>query len=72
MEEMTMKLSLGELYQLVGDNKGISFNYEALPGVTVTIGFTTNDEEGFTYDEDEPEDDEGNGTDGDGSGGKLH
>ena len=72
MEEMTMKLSLGELYQLVGDNKGISFNYEALPGVTVTIGFTVNDEEGFTYEDEGSSDDEGSGTDGNGSGPRVH
>lgn len=40
MEEMSMKLSLLELYDLVGDDMGISFLYEELPGVVVTIGFT--------------------------------
>lgn len=40
MEDMTMKLSLIELYDLVGDDMGISFLYEELPGVVVTIGFT--------------------------------
>lgn len=40
MESMTMKLSLLELYDLVGDDMGISFLYEELPGVVVTIGFT--------------------------------
>lgn len=63
---MTMRMTLGELYQLVGDNKGISFNYEALPGVTVTIGFTTNGEDGYGYNEPN-EDDEG--TQGTGSNG---
>lgn len=43
MEEMTMKLSLLELYDLVGDDMGISFLYEELPGVVVTIGFTKED-----------------------------
>jgi len=35
-----MKLDLIELYDLVGDDRGISFLYEELPGVVVTIGFT--------------------------------
>ena len=61
MEEVSMKLSLTELYQLVGDNKGISFNYETLPGVTVTIGFTSEEEQ---YDSEED--------DGEGTNGKLH
>ena len=43
MENMTMKLSLLELYDLVGDDMGISFLYEELPGVVVTIGFTKED-----------------------------
>lgn len=43
MENMTMKLSLLELYDLVGDDMGISFLYEELPGVVVTIGFTRED-----------------------------
>ena len=38
-----MKLSLLELYDLVGDDMGISFLYEELPGVVVTIGFTKED-----------------------------
>ena len=43
MQDMTMKLSLIELYDLVGDDTGISFLYEELPGVVVTIGFTKED-----------------------------
>ena len=43
MQDMTMKLSLLELYDLVGDDMGISFLYEELPGVVVTIGFTKED-----------------------------
>ncbi len=43
MQDMTMKLSLIELYDLVGDDMGISFLYEELPGVVVTIGFTKED-----------------------------
>lgn len=39
-----MKLSLLELYDLVGDDMGISFLYEELPGVVVTIGFTREDQ----------------------------
>ena len=45
MEEMTMKLSLIELYELVGDDMGISFNYAELPGVVVTIGFSRAEDE---------------------------
>ena len=65
MEEMTMKLSLLELYDLVGDDMGISFLYEELPGVVVTIGFT---KEESVEDNEENNDDEGN--DNDGSDGK--
>jgi len=52
MEEMSMKMNLVELYSLLGDNKGINFYYEELPGVIVTIGFTTEEE----LDNDEEED----------------
>lgn len=45
MQDMTMKLSLLELYDLVGDDMGISFLYEELPGVVVTIGFTRAEDE---------------------------
>lgn len=41
---MSMKLNLVELHSLIGDNKGISFYYEDLPGVIVTIGFTLEEE----------------------------
>ena len=41
---MTMKIGLLELYELVGENKGISFYYEELPGVIVSIGFTVEEE----------------------------
>jgi hypothetical protein len=58
MEQMSMKMSLVELYQLVGDNTGVSFLYEELPGVVVTIGFTLEEEE-----------DDENGNDDDGSDG---
>jgi hypothetical protein len=60
MNEMTMKMGLVELYQLVGDNTGVRFLYEDLPGVVVTIG--------FTLEEDEEEYDDGN-DDGTGEGG---
>ena len=53
MEEMTMKLSLLELYDLVGDDMGISFLYEELPGVVVTIGFTKEDMTEEVYNEEE-------------------
>lgn len=55
MEDLSLKMGLVELYQLVGDNTGVSFLYDELPGVVVTIG--------FTLEEDEQDDD---GTDGDG------
>ena len=42
---MSMKLDLIELYDLVGDDRGISFLYEELPGVVVTIGFTKDESE---------------------------
>jgi len=35
-----MKMDLVELYSLLGDNKGINFYYEELPGVVVSLGFT--------------------------------
>ena len=62
---MTMKLSLLELYDLVGDDMGISFLYEELPGVVVTIGFTR--EEALEAEE-ENDNDDGNdeGSDNDG------
>lgn len=53
MEEMTMKLSLLELYDLVGDDMGISFLYEELPGVVVTIGFQKDGSEEEQIDEEE-------------------
>lgn len=54
MEEMTMKLSLIELYDLVGDDMGISFNYAELPGVVVTIGFSRVDNKEEIHDEHKP------------------
>ena len=56
MEDLSMRMTLGELYQLVGDNKGISFLYEALPGVTVTIGFTVTEENEFNEMDDDDND----------------
>ena len=53
MENMTMKLSLLELYDLVGDDMGISFLYEELPGVVVTIGFQKDDSEEEQINEEE-------------------
>lgn len=58
MEEMTMKLSLIELYDLVGDDMGISFLYEELPGVVVTIGFNKNGSEVEPNEEETKNDDE--------------
>jgi hypothetical protein len=57
LENITMKMSLVELYQLIGDNKGITFNYEELPGVTVTVGFSI-DEDEYNPEEDIELDDE--------------
>lgn len=48
-----MKLSLLELYDLVGDDMGISFLYEDLPGVVVTIGFQKDGSEEEQIDEEE-------------------
>jgi hypothetical protein len=64
MNEMTMKMGLVELYQLVGDNTGVRFLYEDLPGVVVTIGFTLEEDEeddGEGYDDGN---DDGTGADG--------
>jgi hypothetical protein len=44
MEEMSLRIGLVELYNLLGDNKGVSFYYDELPGVIVTIGFTKEEE----------------------------
>jgi len=52
-----MKLSLLELYDLVGDGMGISFHYEELPGVVVTIGFSKDES---VDDEEENNDEYGN------------
>jgi len=43
--DIQIKLDMTELYQLVGDNKGISFLYEDLPGIVVTVGFSTDGSE---------------------------
>ena len=53
MENMTMKLSLLELYDLVGDDMGISFLYEELPGVVVTIAFQKDSSEEEQINEEE-------------------
>ena len=58
MEEMTMKLSLLELYDLVGDGMGISFNYEELPGIVVTIGFSREEDEVESEEDEEPVEEE--------------
>lgn len=58
MDDLTMKISLMELYDLVGDDMGISFLYEELPGVVVTIGFQRDGsvEEEQTNEEEETKD----------------
>lgn len=40
MDDMSMKMGLLELYELVGDNRQVTFYYDDLPGILVTIGFT--------------------------------
>ena len=76
--EMSMKMSLVELYELVGDNQGITFYYDDLPGVMVTIGFTNEEDNDGNADDgfDDGEGDDG-GDAGDagilgGGKGKLH
>lgn len=65
MEDVSMKMSLLELYELIGDNQGVNFLYEDLPGIVVTIGFTrVEDENG-----DDNYDDDGEGSDGSNNGG---
>jgi hypothetical protein len=63
MKDASMKMSLVELYQLIGDNTGVSFLYDELPGVVVTIGFTLEDE----LDEDGDDYDGSDGNDGEDS-----
>ena len=66
MEDINMNMSLVELYQLLGDNKGISFPYSELPGVVVTIGFSLEEDEEDEYGANfEGSDGSGEGTDGD-------
>jgi hypothetical protein len=77
MEEMTMKMGLVELYQLVGDNTGVRFLYEDLPGVVVTIGFTLEEDEEFYDDGNDGGTGAGGGDEpneqrGDGTGSSLH
>lgn len=75
---LTMKMNLIELYGLIGDDHGISFYYDDLPGVVVTIGFTKEDDNDGQYDDGS---DDGEGSDGgdlgdagssSGGGSKLH
>lgn len=71
MDDLSMKIGLLELYELIGDNKGISFYYEDLPGVVVTIGFSLEDE----YNEHEFDGNDGSAgeaDDGSTGGGHLH
>ena len=53
-----MRVSLTELFGLVGENKGINFYYENLPGIVVTIGFTK--EEDIINDESVSDSNDGN------------
>lgn len=76
MEDVSMKMGLLELYQLVGDNTGISFLYEGLPGVVVTIGFTLEedqeDDDGNDDGTDEDDGDESDEQRGEGTGRSFH
>ena len=54
MDDMSMKMGLLELYELVGDNRQVTFYYEDLPGILVTIGFTMD----YEFDEELEEDDD--------------
>ena len=45
INNVTMNMGLAELFSLVGPDHGISFYYEELPGVLVTIGFTIEEED---------------------------
>ena len=58
---MSLRIGLVELYNLLGDNKGISFYYDDLPGVVVTIGFTR--EENYSNDGDDDDDSDDGRTD---------
>ena len=67
LEDMNMKLSLIELYDLIGIDKGINFLYEELPGVVVTIGFSEyEDDDNGTNDDDESNGDDDGGEEPDG------
>lgn len=35
-----MLINLNELYRQLGDNTGVSFTHDELPGVVITVGFT--------------------------------
>jgi hypothetical protein len=59
---MSLRIGLVELYNLLGDNKGISFYYDDLPGVVVTIGFTR--EEDYPNDGDDDDEPTSTGRDG--------
>ena len=61
-------MGLAELFSLVGPDHGISFYYEELPGVLVTIGFTIEDEDGGDGDDAEPD---GELDEQESSGGKI-
>lgn len=60
MKDLTMKIGLIELYDLIGDDMGISFLYEELPGVVVTIGFNKDGSEEEQFDEENLNDEKTN------------
>jgi len=75
MDKMTMRMDLVELYSLLGDNKGINFYYEELPGVVVSLGFTREEdiEDGLFGEGNDGEDDaEGNDGAGGSRGSSFH
>lgn len=66
MDDMSMKMGLLELYELVGDNRQVTFYYDDLPGILVTIGFTI-DYEGMGEEPPEEEEEDYDETNSDGS-----
>jgi len=68
-------MDLVELYSLLGDNKGINFYYEELPGVVVSLGFTREEDiDGLDdeFNEDGSEPTEGNAGNHGGGGSSFH
>lgn len=47
-DELSMREGIIELYEILGDNTGITFLHEDLPGIIVTIGFTKEEDNNET------------------------